>query len=362
MEINLNQADREKVRQIAEMKARNFEVIGMYSYFLTHHAALITKELIEPLQQEAGLSEEYAFFGLLTTACGLDTEQNQRDLQIAREYFLPSIRKLDVSCYQANPYYRKISIPTRMLSDWKLKTECLQPYQAFIYNDIKLEHNFREIPQLGFFSEPFSFPAVLQAGQEWMTITPNEIETMQPVIDAAKGKIVTFGLGLGYFPYMTSEKAEVTHITVVEKDEKVIRLFQEYILPQFSHPEKVSIVAMDAFDYLEKYAAKESYNLVFADLWHDVSDGLAAYLRLKKLERGCPGPRYFYWIETSLLSHLRWYVFEQLLQEMHRANSSQLPSRFQSRKIGSFDQFTYFLTDPFLRDLAGELPETTFNG
>ncbi|HZW50214.1 MAG TPA: hypothetical protein VFF80_08835, partial [Bacillota bacterium] len=216
MKIDLNQRDWDKIMNIAEVRARNFEVIGMYSYFLTNHAGLITKELIEPLLNCEGLSEEYAFFGLLAAACGLDLEHKQRDLQIARDYFIPSIRKLEPRAYQENPYYDKIKIPKQKLADWEFKTEYYQPYEAFVYNDIIVEQNFREIPRLGFFKELFPFPAVLQGEQEWMTITPNEIETMQPVIDAAKGKVITFGLGLGYFPYMISEKLEVTSVTVVE--------------------------------------------------------------------------------------------------------------------------------------------------
>lgn len=355
MKIELNQSDWEKVMQIAEVRTRNFEVIGMYSYFLTNHASLITKELIDPLLNCEGLSEEYAFFGLLASACGLDAERNQRDLQIAREYFIPSIKKLELSTYQANPYYQKIKIPERKLADWEFRTECYQPYQAFIYNDIQIEQNFREIPQLGFFNQVFSFPAVLQAGQEWMTITPNEIETMQPVIDVAQGKVITFGLGLGYFPYMISKKEEVSSVTVVEKDVKVIRLFQKYILPQFSHPEKVSIIQMDAFEYIENFSENGKYDLAFADLWHNVSDGLDCYLRLKKLERYNYAGKYFYWIEDSMLSHLRWYVFQELLKEKRAANTSNLPTLFKSRSIHSFDEFTYYLSNPFLKELACEI-------
>ena len=188
-----------------------------------------------------------------------------------------------------------------------------------------------------------------------MTITPNEIETMQPVIDAAKGKVITFGLGLGYFPYMTSEKQEVSSVTVVEKDVKVIRLFQKYILPQFPHPEKVSIIPMDAFEYIEKHSENEKYDLAFADLWHDVSDGLDCYLRMKKLERYHYAGKYFYWIEDSMLSHLRWYVFQELLKEKRAANTSNLPIVFKSRSIHDFNEFSYYLSNPFLKELACEI-------
>ena len=39
-----------------------------------------------------------------------------------------------------------------------------------------------------------------------MTITPDEIETMKEAVDQAFGNVLTFGLGLGYYAYMVSEK------------------------------------------------------------------------------------------------------------------------------------------------------------
>lgn len=34
-----------------------------------------------------------------------------------------------------------------------------------------------------------------------MTITPNEIAAMQAALEEVEGKVVTFGLGLGYFAH-----------------------------------------------------------------------------------------------------------------------------------------------------------------
>ena len=54
---------------------------------------------------------------------------------------------------------------------------------------------------------------------------------MKLPVERAKGKVLTFGLGLGYFAYMCSLKEEVESVTVVEKDKSVIKLFNEIILP-----------------------------------------------------------------------------------------------------------------------------------
>ncbi|HZW50119.1 MAG TPA: hypothetical protein VFF80_08360, partial [Bacillota bacterium] len=137
-----------------------------------------------------------------------------------------------------------------------------------------------------------------------------------------------------------------------------IRLFQKYILPQFPHPEKVRIIRMDAFEYIEKHTINEKYDMAFADLWHDVSDGLGLYLRLKKLEQLKVAAKYFYWIEDSMLSHLRWYVFQELLKEKKAENTSNLPTVIKNRSIHSFDEFIYYLRNPFLKELACEISKT----
>ena len=75
-----------------------------------------------------------------------------------------------------------------------------------------------------------------------MTITPNEIETMKEPVDEAFGHVLTFGLGLGYYAYMVSEKENVESITIVETNEDVIDLFNKYILPQFKNAHKIKII------------------------------------------------------------------------------------------------------------------------
>ena len=63
-----------------------------------------------------------------------------------------------------------------------------------------------EYATLGFFEEEFFFPAVLEDGNEWVTLTPVDLDTCEEAIRKARGKVITFGLGLGYYAYMCSEK------------------------------------------------------------------------------------------------------------------------------------------------------------
>ena len=90
-------------------------------------------------------------------------------------------------------------------------------------------NDFSEYAPLGFFTERFDFPAVLENGNEWMTLTPVDMDTCVEAIEKSRGKVVTFGLGLGYFAYMAAMKENVESVTVVELSDDVIRLFKKHI-------------------------------------------------------------------------------------------------------------------------------------
>jgi hypothetical protein len=131
-------------------------------------------------------------------------------------------------------------------------------------------------------------------------------------------------------------------VTVVEKDPSVIKLFCEHILPQFPHREKIRVIEADAFAYMEHQMPREGYDYIFSDIWHDPSDGLPLYLRLKKYESLSPTTRFDYWIEPSLLSSLRRMVFDKL-------SDPSAPMR-----LAGVDPYT-LLSNDFLRRLAPDV-------
>ena len=286
---------------INKIKEDNFEVIGMVAYYLINHSDLINENMISEVARVSDVSKEDAFFLLFCESCGLDIGNNRNDLDLAMRYFKEGIKKLDVKDYINNPYYKNILVKEEKIGNWEFKFEKYKPYEAFIYDDIIVKSNFVEIPRIGYFDEEFEYLAVLENGNEWMLITPNEINTMQPIIDEVSGDVVTFGLGLGYFAYMASIKEEVESVTIIERDNDVIKLFENYILPKFSNKEKIKIINSDAFKFASNM---EGYDYAFVDLWHDVSDGVELYLKMKCLEK--EGINYRYWIEDSIKSWIKW--------------------------------------------------------
>lgn len=294
----------ENYRVINEkIKEDNYKVFALLSNYLNHAPDLIQKEEIDEIVNY-GVSSEYAFAALLAGAFGLDIADGKDDKELYNNYFKRMIHRLDPNEYNRNPYYQNIRIPAIKIGNSELKYEKYQPFEGFVCNDIIQTDEGRQIPQIGFFETEFTFPAVLENGRIWMTITPNEIETMKEAVHHAFGNVLTFGLGLGYYAYMAAEKENVESVTVVEMNQDIIDLFKEHILPQFKHAKKIKLIKADAFEYAKEHITPGKYDFVFTDLWHDVSDGIDMYLKMKKYEKQSPETEFHYWIEKSILCYL----------------------------------------------------------
>jgi spermidine synthase len=113
--------------------------------------------------------------------------------------------------------------------------------------------------------------------------------------------MLVLGLGLGYYAYRIGRKKEVTQITIVEKSEEVIRLFEDSILPQFEKEiqAKIHIQAEDAHAFMRNVKDGE-YDGVFADLWKGAVDGHAWYEELHAYEKEMKHTRFDYWIERYI--------------------------------------------------------------
>jgi len=323
----MNFSDNERLTRLTEVVDRNYRLTHLYAQYLERFPDAITPEAIRILTDEGGLTPEEALVGLLSELFGLNFEDKE-DRILIRDYLTPSVRLLDAEKYRNNPYYKTVKIENTVDGSWELKREAYLPYRGVIAGDIELYDGGREVPPLGFFTEKFEFPAVLEDGNEWMTLTPVDLDTCTQAIEEARGKVVTFGLGLGYYAFMCSEKEEVSSVTVVEKSENVIRLFKKHILPQFPHGEKIRIIEADAFEYAERIMPDEGFDLAFVDTWRDASDGAPMYKRMKPLEKLSPRTKFLYWIEGFIRSRLRAFKFERLLSSV-KENTDGAPSSFK---------------------------------
>ena len=327
-------------RRLAELREANNNAAWSMSEFINETPCAITERLMKEADPSGELPEEILYAAFMAGFCGISEDDTTTN-----EYFHDAVHCLETRKYRDNPYLKNIKFPDTATRHWKFTHYSYRPYEAFICNDIDIDKNLREVPQIGFFQERFAYPAVEQDGREWMAVKPSEIETMRAPIEEATGRVVTFGLGLGYFAYMVSEKPDVTSLDIVERSEEAIALFERHILPQFPNKEKIRIIRSDAFGFLNENMWQDSrqeasgqgreetaedqcwrnsnegqckrsteegqcreeqnragrstqrgtetanrekmqgrYDYAFIDLWHDTADGLELYLKAKRIE------------------------------------------------------------------------------
>ena len=306
--------DRQRLFELISLWDDNKRFFELCSAYLVNCPELIEKRTVEALTEGGAFTVREALVALLSSAFGLDYD-NRDDRRIIREYLEPSVRILDKSKYENDPYFKRIPLSDISRKGWEIRIESYPAYRAVIAADLA-EAEGRHIPPIGFFEEEFKFPAVLEDGNEWMTLTPVDTDTVREDIERAHGRVVTFGLGLGYYAFMVSERECVEEITVVEKSEDVIELFKEYVLPYFPHKEKVRIINADAFEYAAGEMVGERYDIAFVDTWRDASDGAPMYLRMKALEHLHPETSFSYWVEGFIRSRIKAYKLSKMLEKL----------------------------------------------
>lgn len=313
----MTERDRIKIERLIDTVHRNFKITRMYKRYLEECPCMITREMIDILTADGDISVEAAISALLCEAFSLDFDRSE-DRRLIMDYITPSIRILDKEKYESNPYYKNIRLENISDGSWEIRWEEYKPYQGVICHDMIINEDFSEIPPLGFFPEGFSFPAILEGGNEWMTLTPVDLDTCEEAIEAARGRVVTFGLGLGYYTYMASEKEEVDEVTVVELSEDVIRLFNTHILPKMPNRHKIKIVNSDAFEYAREVMPSERFDVAFVDTWRDAGDGAPMYKRMRELESLSPDTEFLYWVEGFLRSRVRAEKYCDIIEAYDR--------------------------------------------
>ena len=233
--------------RLAELREANNNAAWSMSEFINETPCAITERLMKEADPSGELPAEILYAAFMAGFCGISEDDTT-----INGYFQDAVHCLETRKYRDNPYLENIIFPDTATRHWKFTHYSYRPYEAFICNDIDIDKNLREVPQIGFFRERFAYPAVEQDGREWMAVKPSEIETMRAPIEEAMGRVVTFGLGLGYFAYMVSEKPDVTSLDIVERSEEAIALFERHILPQFPNKEKIRIIRSDAFWFLNE--------------------------------------------------------------------------------------------------------------
>ena len=94
-------------------------------------------------------------------------------------------------------------------------------------------------------------------------------------------------------------------------------------------------------EYAEKHMRNNRYDYVFTDLWHDVSDGVDLYVKMKKYEGVCQKATFDYWIEDSILSSIRWSIFDGIYTQV-----KENPNKWTIEEVETY------LSDKYLREFV----------
>jgi len=368
MKTEWNPLLRKAVGELEKQKEDNLEVSDLYNAFLEKDYASIRKEDVHEWRSTASMSEEEAYF----TSLLLLEDINPNDPEIERlkeTNGIQEVRKIDPKLLLENPYYKAVGLVEDKEGPLRLEANYFAPYEGFLYDDVYVnpERNYEEKTPLGFFSSKVPYLQLVDRDQVWMSLTPQEVNTMERPLREMKGNVVTYGLGLGYFAYRAALKLDVHSVTVVEKDPRVIRLFERNILPRLEVRRKIHVVQEDAFDFLALQKEESQFDAAFFDLYHTADDGLPMYLKAKKAEN--PRTKTYYWIESSILALFRRYVLTLLFEDSQGmkdedyahpvSDEEKLLLRLRlglaDLELKTPEELRAFLSDDSLRELAQKI-------
>ena len=247
------------------------------------------------------------------------------------------MKKEDCDEYHKDPFIKNIKLENITYGD-KILFQCsLSPYTMFEYDNASF-HNGLYIPKFAISTQKLICPTIkLTNGDYWETVTPRVVKLCKPHIKKANGNVLVLGNGLGYFPYMISSKKNVKTITIVEKDEEVLELFKQYILPQFKNKEKISVICADPIEYLENVSDGQ-YDYCFADLWQwEESDSI--YITVKSLCKRFKKMMVEYWLEDDFVQTIASCISE-IIEVQYAEQAGEY-----IEKLGDYTEYEQFVVD-----------------
>ncbi len=311
MKLSLNEQELDILKGYFSQLDCNIYASQVDSAFLNEHYDEINKEDLDACLAN-GMDEKEGMRSLFLSITGQEDEDIS---DVISSCDFGSIDCLNEKDYSSNPYFQHIKLKNIKSGKYSLEQNYYAPYECFVYDQIKeYGKDYGEYTPIGYFKNKFPYYVITENNLVWMSITPYEINTMKKSIDDAKGKVLTFGLGLGYYAFMASQKEEVESVTIIENSSSVISLFKEHILPHFPNKDKIHIIKGDAFIYMK---SADEYDSVFVDIYHSAEDALPLYIRFKEIERKRSiHTAINYWIEESILAYFRRFVLTFLMENM----------------------------------------------
>lgn len=287
--------------QIGNIIAKNAPKIKYSPADLKRAKRELGADGIEELREIGLLAEDFELFYVIREFCSDISLGDVADGDYIIRLF-KNAKKSDAFEFESNPYISSVKLPTVISGDILLTCSEYSRGEIFQYDMPDLSADIIT-PRLGFFDRAVSFPSIYQGSVPWMSVCPSEINSMRDQIEAAHGRVLVLGLGLGYYPFMISEKSSVESIVIVELQQSIADIFNAHILPHFTQKSKIKVIVADAIKYLEDINEGD-FDFCFADIWEGVIDGAEAYKKILPHERRLKSTEFTYWIEDQIKSFL----------------------------------------------------------
>jgi len=367
MKFNFDNKDRKLFEHLIDINYINKELSSCYNDFIQNQK--LNKLQLEMLDSYDDISKTSYISELFLDS--LDFNLDDVNIKkIINKAKLNEITQLKTSDFSFNPYLKNIKFNNFSSFNYSFYNNHYKPYECFIYKDISSSksNDYVEINHLGYFPNNYYFQELQQNGITWMSLKPHEILTMEKPISLVSDNVITFGLGLGYFSYMVSNKSNVQNIKIIEKSEVLIKLFENTILNQFINKDKISIECIDMYKYLEKSDAFNNYSYAFIDTYHNEEDGIYTYIKFKNIENKYPDTKFIYWIENSLICYLRRMILTLMEEEYYdyEVNYNKSYSVYDeiinsihhillNKTFNNYNEIIDFLDDSSLKEFAKQI-------
>ena len=252
-----------------------------------------------------------------------DEEEAKKELlQAGQREFLYDSPSLFISAakFKNNPYYKNIKLDKIVSDNFSYEKTLIEKNYLFNYESIidDEEKELKDYLKLRALDEDLEMIYLYEDNDSWMMCSPSEASTNDPYALKASGKVLTFGLGIGYFVYMALLNKDVKEITVIEKSKAVIDLFSS-IYKQFPQDKKVTIINGDAFDYFNEEFLN-NFDYIYVDIYKSADDG--RYLINKLLEQYHPqDDKLDFWIDNSCLNPIRTLIlmhYDELVHHLRK--------------------------------------------
>lgn len=314
MKFSLNQNEEKTLLALFAQHEKNIDYYIYLSKIINDNHQLLSEQELKDNSGKSDFEKKQILFNNLEKLYKPDNDFIKKNI-------LWDSQELKVNHYLTNPYLLALEGLTFNKQGWSLnnikrKAYTICPYQEeYAYGS-----NYALKMSVAYFDNDYIYPSISLYDQEWMSLNQHEIRTMETPIALARGKVLTLGLGLGYFAFMASNKEEVKEVHIVEMDLELIKLFNEYLLPLFPYKEKIHIHKADAYYFINDIKDGD-YDYIFSDLWKDAGDGSISYLKLKKVFKSFKKTTCSYWIEGSIIAYLRLLVIGVMKDEYYKNDS-----------------------------------------